>query len=173
MSPERFVKGRSERSQSFVVVQWIARHVLCRCLCRNYPLNPLQRERRALSASFHADVRVVRQHLCRNRFSRFTSGTHFAQYTEPVVTADPHRGQRDLTWGRRRGLSVILRALASLRRACVGLVGRGLEFLRRPCQKIRAAELVSVGSIERSRTLKCRGCSNETGVKAATSKFVA
>src|SRR5215472_11435527 len=78
---------------------------------------------------------------CRNRFCRFTSGTHFAQYTEPVVTADPHRGQRAFVWGIRGVLATRLPALAALRRACVNLVGGKLNFdlFSLPCQKIRAA----------------------------------
>ena len=69
---------------------------------------------------------------CRNRFCRFTSGTHFAQYTEPVVTVDPHRGQRAFVWGIRGVLATRLPALAAIRRACVSLAGRGLGFLRSP-----------------------------------------
>jgi hypothetical protein len=42
MSPERCVKGESDRSQSLAAVQWIASKKLRRCLRRNYPLNPLR-----------------------------------------------------------------------------------------------------------------------------------
>ena len=54
----------------------------------------------ALRASAVAVCVAIRPSFaCRNRFSRFTSGTHFAQYVEPVVTAAAHSGQRNCVLG--------------------------------------------------------------------------
>ena len=59
---------------------------------------------------------------CKRRLSRFTKGTHFTQYDEPLVTAAPQIGQRGVVLGIAAAFTTKLPAFALLRLACVSLV---------------------------------------------------
>ena len=78
---------------------------------------------------------------CCRRLSRFTKGTHFTQYDEPIVTAAPQIGQRGFVLGIAAAFTTKLPAFALLRLACVSLVGRQVigDLFGLPCQKILAA----------------------------------
>jgi len=95
-------------------------------------------------------VAICPNFACHNIFSRFTSGAHLAQYTEPVVTPDPQRGQRALARGMRGVPAASLPAFAWLRCVCVSLVGRKLgcssPHILATCRKRRASTLEALSA---------------------------